>query len=1106
MGFWTRRITNVAALMGGTAASTLLGGETDGLAIDFTDASLTVRDTTTTSNTWGQIEGNAQDFWRSRSFTSYSSPSPKITRDSSGNYTYRPHNLVAMSQEFRSAYFTATRSSITTSAVTAPDVTSTMFKMVEDSSNNSHQFERNNVTIVSGLIYTVSIYAKAAERSWILFGDNTIASVGAWFNLGTGVVGTQQASNMTATIEDMGSGVYRCKIQWLSTGTGSRPVVYTSTGDSNFSYQGDGASGVYLWGFQLNAGPTALTYVPTRAHNLCLQSADLATTWTNSGTTETTNSTAAPDGTTTADTITEDTNSTRHAVLQQHSGLTIGATYCASVYLKQGTQRYAALQWGSAAANQSLAVADLQLGTVTTTNHGGSATGTSAGITGVGNGWYRLWVTNTAAATNPFFLICMSDSGTPSYDVSGSPTYLGASLTIFAWGMGLELVASSSSTPGKYVATTTAAVYSANYDLPREWGAPNTVTNLLLQSQDLSTSWTNASTTESTNATTAPGGTTTADKLIPDNLALLNTTAHIFQALTVAASTLTYTASVYVKAAGHNRVGMRMQDAAGSGQSCFASWSLTDGSVVSAASANGSWAGASGTATAVGDDWYRFTLTATNRADTTLRLYLYPQDSVLTQGDGTAGIYVWGAQVEQASTVGTYLHTTSTARTDYFYPTNLACQGLLVEEARTNICLYARDLTQSNYVKTSATAALTATGVDGVANTASTLTASAANGTAVQNIVSASAARSLSMFVKRRTGTGTATVSHGATTGSELVTNGTFTTDLTGWTTNAGTPAVVAAVCSDNGAGSYRITQTLTLTAGKLYRIAGTFASGGTGIIRLGTDSSGATGSAYAVSGLANGTYSVVAQADATTMYLSFGAATSGTWDNVSLLEVAETDITSSINSSTWTRVSITNETITNPCVAIKLATSGDAIDVDYCQSEAGAFITSPIYTGSASVVRAIDNIRCATSVMAYSQSAVTLYGKGTPQATDAFATNQIPVGVDDGTINERLCVSRASGSPLFFNTDGGVAQCLIDAGTWSQATSGKIAGSAAANDFAGSFNGGAAGTDTSGTMPSVHTFGVGNTASTSAFNGHIAQIMVLPRAMSDAELVVVTT
>jgi hypothetical protein len=107
---------------------------------------------------------------------------------------------------------------------------------------------------------------------------------------------------------------------------------------------------------------------------------------------------------------------------------------------------------------------------------------------------------------------------------------------------------------------------------------------------------------------------------------------------------------------------------------------------------------------------------------------------------------------------------TDVPRFDYDHAT-LQARGLLTEGVRTNIALHSRDFTQSAWVKTNITAALNVTGIDGVANSASRLTATAANGTALQTITSASASHVSSFFARRITGTGTVeiTQTNGAT-------------------------------------------------------------------------------------------------------------------------------------------------------------------------------------------------------------------------------------------------------------------------------------------------------------------------------------------------------
>ena len=85
--------------------------------------------------------------------------------------------------------------------------------------------------------------------------------------------------------------------------------------------------------------------------------------------------------------------------------------------------------------------------------------------------------------------------------------------------------------------------------------------------------------------------------------------------------------------------------------------------------------------------------------------------------------------------------------------------GYDYEIARTNSALHSRKLaagvTATAWVESNITAADDATGIDGVANACSTLTATANNGTILQAITLASAAAIFQPFVKRKTGTGT---------------------------------------------------------------------------------------------------------------------------------------------------------------------------------------------------------------------------------------------------------------------------------------------------------------------------------------------------------------
>jgi hypothetical protein len=100
-------------------------------------------------------------------------------------------------------------------------------------------------------------------------------------------------------------------------------------------------------------------------------------------------------------------------------------------------------------------------------------------------------------------------------------------------------------------------------------------------------------------------------------------------------------------------------------------------------------------------------------------------------------------------------------------------RGVLVEGARTNLALHSRDLTQAAWTATNVTVARDQVGVDGTANSACSLTATAGNGTVLQAVTHASTARYFSVWIKRITGTGTVevTLDNGSTWTAVTVTS-----------------------------------------------------------------------------------------------------------------------------------------------------------------------------------------------------------------------------------------------------------------------------------------------------------------------------------------------
>jgi hypothetical protein len=155
--------------------------------------------------------------------------------------------LLLRSEEFDNAYWTKTRSSILANQIIAPDGTLTADKFVEDTTAASTHEMNHTIAAISAIAYTHSIYAKAAERSWLVLSIQTNYT---FFDLSNGTVGTNAAGN-TATITSVGNGWYRCSITRTATAANNFGLMRLATADNTVSYTGDGTSGIYIWGAQL---------------------------------------------------------------------------------------------------------------------------------------------------------------------------------------------------------------------------------------------------------------------------------------------------------------------------------------------------------------------------------------------------------------------------------------------------------------------------------------------------------------------------------------------------------------------------------------------------------------------------------------------------------------------------------------------------------------------------------------------------------------------------------------------------------------------------------------------------------------------------------------
>ena len=197
-------------------------------------------------------------------------------------------------------------------------------------------------------------------------------------------------------------------------------------------------------------------YIAPNTANLCLQSEDFTTTWTNTNTTETGNTVTSPDGNTTADTITESAASNSGRDIRQTVTMTItsGASYTWSVYAKAGTATVLQLTAGSGQfGTNEWANFDLANGTVGSV--GTSVTGSDATITNMGSGWYRCQLTMvaTSSGASAIYLCALTDNSTTAGRLHTYTVTAGNERSLYLWGA--QVVTGTAPLP--YSATTTSS-------------------------------------------------------------------------------------------------------------------------------------------------------------------------------------------------------------------------------------------------------------------------------------------------------------------------------------------------------------------------------------------------------------------------------------------------------------------------------------------------------------------------------------------------------------------------------------------------------------------------------------------------------------------------
>lgn len=269
-------------------AQTLLNAETDGLACDFTDNSMQIKDTVTPANNYNSVPFSKLTFTRA-SHARYYNSSGVLTSTGANDVAridYNPATLavrgflveeartnVILQSAFASGW-TDLGVVLAAGAATAPDGVTTAQKITANAGSATHvEYQAGALGAVT---QTASCFAKKGTHDYFYINcQGNFGYLAAVFDLNAGTVGEVSSAvtftNTSAAIQDVGGGWYRCSV----TGTDSSSDAFIMVGfapaasGNTFAASGQivwvaaGTEVINIWGFQEETGAFATSYIPT---------------------------------------------------------------------------------------------------------------------------------------------------------------------------------------------------------------------------------------------------------------------------------------------------------------------------------------------------------------------------------------------------------------------------------------------------------------------------------------------------------------------------------------------------------------------------------------------------------------------------------------------------------------------------------------------------------------------------------------------------------------------------------------------------------------------------------------------------------------------------
>lgn len=171
-------------------------------------------------------------------------------------------------------------------ATTSPDGTQNASLITETTTSGEHYSLDRTIAITLGNTYVWSFYAKqgagSARKAYCRVA--TAASASVIFDLTTGNGAIISSTNLvTYGSQQLSNGWRKCYIVFTAGSTGNAVcrAQLIRASDNTSIYTGDGVSGLYFWGAQLEAGAFPTSYIPTTSAQVTRTADNASMTGTN---------------------------------------------------------------------------------------------------------------------------------------------------------------------------------------------------------------------------------------------------------------------------------------------------------------------------------------------------------------------------------------------------------------------------------------------------------------------------------------------------------------------------------------------------------------------------------------------------------------------------------------------------------------------------------------------------------------------------------------------------------------------------------------------------------------------------------------------------------